>query len=216
MTHAGKHLPLAGVWIASACVAAYFGVPLLAHAVPGLRGTGLSFAYALSLPIVMLILLAVGVWGGVGSLRAKRRGHPLKPGHRASLLVAGVAIASFTLALGLARALPRQLPTGSYLRSFDPAIWQDPRSADHVPGDITPRQKMLADIASSVLPGRGRAELENVLGPSLETPYFKSTGRDLIYMLGPQRDSYFTMDSEWLLIWLDKNGRFERYAIATD
>jgi len=75
---------------------------------------------------------------------------------------------------------------------------------------------MLADIASSVLPGRGRAELENVLGPSLETPYFKSTGRDLIYMLGPQRDSYFTMDSEWLLIWLDKNGRFERYAIATD
>src|SRR5882762_3914729 len=28
------------------------------------------------------------------------------------------------------------------------------------------------------------------------------TGRDLIYELGPQRDSYFTIDSEWLLIWL--------------
>jgi len=28
------------------------------------------------------------------------------------------------------------------------------------------------------------------------------TGRDLIYVLGPQRDSYFTIDSEWLLIWL--------------
>jgi len=42
------------------------------------------------------------------------------------------------------------------------------------------------------------------------------TGRDLIYVLGPQRDSYFTIDSEWLLIWLDKKGRFARYTIAND
>jgi hypothetical protein len=193
-----------------------FRSPLLAHALPGLRGTRFSFAYALSLPIVMLILLAVGVWGGIGLLRARRRGILSKPRHRAGLLVAGVAIVSFTLALGVARALPRQLPTGSHLRSFDPAIWQDSRSADHVPGDITPREKMLADVVRSVMPGRNRAELENVLGPSLETPYFKSTGRDLIYMLRPQSDSYFTIDSEWLLIWLGPNRRFERYAIVAD
>jgi len=75
---------------------------------------------------------------------------------------------------------------------------------------------MLADVVKSVLPGRTRVELEEILGASLETPYFKSSGRDLIYVLGPQRDSYFTIDSEWLLIWLDKDGRFERYTIAND
>lgn len=217
MTHEERHLrPRSGVWIASTCVAAYFGLSLVPHALPGLGGTGLSFAYVLSLPIVVLLLLAVGVWGGVGLLRAWVRGRPPRPRHRAYLLVGCVALASFTLALGLVRAVPRPLRTGSDLERFDRAVWQDPRSADYVPGDVTPRQKMLADVVKSVLPGRTRVELEQILGPSLETSYFKSSGRDLIYVLGPQRDSYFVIDSEWLLIWLDKDGRFERYAIAND
>ena len=55
-----------------------------------------------------------------------------------------------------------------------------------------------------------------MLGPSLDTPYFQRTGRNLIYVLGPERDSYFVIDSEWLLIWLDSAGRFKRYAIYTD
>jgi len=58
---------------------------------------------------------------------------------------------------------------------------------------------MLVDVVKNILPGRTRAEIEEILGPSLETSYFKSTGRDLIYGLGPQRDSYFSIDSEWLL-----------------
>ena len=57
---------------------------------------------------------------------------------------------------------------------------------------------------------------ESMLGPSLDTPYFQRTGRHLIYVLGPERDSYFVIDSEWLLIWLDSAGRFKRYAIYTD
>src|SRR5437867_2725275 len=44
---------------------------------------------------------AVGVWGGVGLLRAWVRGRPPRPRHRAYLLVGCVALASFTLALGL-------------------------------------------------------------------------------------------------------------------
>lgn len=208
--------PGSGVWIASVFVVAYVGLSLVFRALPGLGGTGLSFAYALSLPIVLPLLLAVGVWGGVCLLRAWVRGRAPRPRHRAYLLVAGVALASFTLAFGLARALPPPLPPGSHLQRFDRAVWQDPRSADYVAGDVTPRQKMLADVVKSVLRGHTRAELEKVLGPSLETSYFKRTGRDLIYVLGPQRDSFFAIDSEWLLIWLDKDGRFERYAIAND
>jgi hypothetical protein len=136
--------------------------------------------------------------------------------HRAYLVIACVGVASFAVVLGIARTLPRPLPTGSHLQSFDRAVWHEPQSAAYVDGDITPRQKMLADVVKSILPGRTQAELEDILGPSLDTAYFKSTGRDLIYILGPQRDSYFTIDSEWLLIWLDKGGRFERYAITND
>ena len=107
------------------------------------------------------------------------------------------------------------MPTGSYLSAFDLSAWLDPKSADYVQGDVTPRQKMLAAVVAK-LPGSSRADLERTLGPSLETPYFMSTGRDLIYILGPERDSLFGIDSEWLLIWLDNKGMFERYEIAND
>jgi len=107
------------------------------------------------------------------------------------------------------------LPTGSYDKQFDREAWLDPESANYAAGDITPRQKMLADVVKR-LPGQTHAELENMLGPTLDTPYFKSTGRDLIYVTGPERDSLFGIDSEWLLIWVDENGIYKRHAIVTD
>ena len=55
-----------------------------------------------------------------------------------------------------------------------------------------------------------------MLGRSVDTSYFQSTGRDLINALEPQRDSYYAIDSEWLLIWLDDSGYFDRYDIYTD
>ena len=101
------------------------------------------------------------------------------------------------------------------MSEFDQSAWLDPKSADYVQNDITPRQKMLAAVVAK-LPGSSRAQLEQTLGPSLETSYFMSTGRDLIYALGPERDSLFGIDSEWLLIWLDEKGTFQRYEIAND
>ena len=53
------------------------------------------------------------------------------------------------------------------------------------------------------------------LGPLLDTPYFRSTGRDMIYMNGPEREA-FALDSAWLLIWIDESGRFARFRIAID
>ena len=75
---------------------------------------------------------------------------------------------------------------------------------------------MLGDVVAHVLPGRTQAEIEEMLGPSLTTSYFESTSRDLIYVLGAERDSFFPVDSEWLLVWLDEAGRFQRYAVYTD
>jgi hypothetical protein len=89
-------------------------------------------------------------------------------------------------------------------------------SPPYVAGDITPRQKMLRDVVENLLPGKTRREIEALLGPSSATWYFEDTGRDLIYMTGPERDTPFSIDSEWLLIWLDQNDRFERFAVHRD
>jgi hypothetical protein len=122
----------------------------------------------------------------------------------------------FGAVLGLVWMVRGALPTGSHLLDFDPVVWQDPGSSTFVQGDITPRQKMLGSVVGRLSPALDRARLEAMLGPSLDTPYFAETGRDLIYILGPERDSFFGIDSEWLLIWLDRADRFERYAIYTD
>jgi hypothetical protein len=203
-------------WVVAIGVVAYFTLLLVTHAFPPVGGTAAFFLYVLSVPVVLMLLLAVGMWGGVGLLSARLRAKPLKPRHRAYVLIACVGLGSFPVIFGLARTLPRSLPTGSHQQRFDRTVWHDPGSADFRPDDITPRQKMLADVTTTILPGRTRAELEVLLGPSLDTGYFKSTGRDLIYVLGPQRDSWFAIDSEWLLVWLDKDGRFQRYAVVND
>jgi hypothetical protein len=204
------------IWATCAAVVVYFALSLIP---PGSRTSNWTlfyFAYPLSLPIALIILFSLGACGGIGLLRSWMRHPPRTPRHQAYLVIACVGVASFVIVLGIARTLPRPLPTGSHIQSFDRAAWHAPHSAAYVDGDITPRQKMLSDVVKSILPGRTRTELEDILGSSLDTAYFKSTGRDLIYILGPQRDAYFTIDSEWLLIWLDKGGRFERYAIMND
>jgi hypothetical protein len=75
---------------------------------------------------------------------------------------------------------------------------------------------MLRDVITRTLPGKARSEIEELLGPSLVTGYFTASNRDLIYFLGPEREGYFRIDSEWLLIWLDTQGHFHHYEIATD
>ncbi|MDD2990459.1 MAG: hypothetical protein PHI64_16080 [Zoogloea sp.] len=74
----------------------------------------------------------------------------------------------------------------------------------------------MTSLAFRISLNKSRDEIESMLGPSMDTPYFQSTGRDLIYATGPQRDSVFGLDSEWLLIWLDEQGAYKRHAIVTD
>jgi hypothetical protein len=167
---------------------------------------------------VAALALALGltalVSGSVLVLRVVRR-QP-SPVHRRVFIGSGLSLLGVATIAVLARFIPAGLPVGSRLARFDPIAWRQATSTEFVAGDITIRQKMLGDVVDNFLPGRSRADIESILGPSLDTPYFRGTGRDLIYVLGPERQSYFAIDSEWLLIWLDSAGRFEKYAIYTD
>jgi len=143
------------------------------------------------------------------NVQKDRRSHP------ACLLIAVGALVVCCGVLVVVRYLPRGLPSGSDIQQFDDAAWVQEENTQPSDG-ISERQKMLSDLVKNVLPGRTREEIQSMLGPSLDTPYFQSTGRDLIYVLGPERDNYFAIDSEWLLLWLDEEGIFERYQVVVD
>ncbi len=114
------------------------------------------------------------------------------------------------------------MPSGSDLREFDSAVWIDEESIlsikrpDGGKKRISEREMMLSDLVNNVLPGKNRSQIEALLGPSLDTPYFREMDKDLIYRIGPQRSGPFQLDSEWLLIWLDDRGEYERFRIVND
>jgi hypothetical protein len=132
----------------------------------------------------------------------------------ALLLVAGLVLSAGSI------LLKRGLPYGSFLRPFDRTAWCDPQSADWVDGDLTPRQKMLGAVVRTVLPPGGiaatREAIVSHLGPPEKDDLFAPTRRGLSYRLGPQHDSMFAIDDDWLLIWLDESGRFLQWEIRAD
>jgi hypothetical protein len=192
----------------------YFGVLLVPHWWPAFGASPYYIVYLLTLPLTLVGLIILATSGAVGALAARRRGTQVGVRHRTLLLCASVGLVMFAATIGLERRLGGTLPRGSFVLEFSTPAWQDPAAAAIVPGDITPRQKMLGSVVARLTPALDRPAIEALLGRSLDTPHFKSTGRDLIYVLGPERG--LGVDSQWLLIWLDASGHFARYQVVTD
>lgn len=202
-------------WISFMGFGLYFGLLLVPKAFPGMSATAIVVLLQFSALVVMPSLLILAIWCIGAFAVAKFRRLPIdgKLLSAGRVALAGISMLATFLALGA--ILPNALPSGSYDEPFNRDVWLDPAAKPSIPGGATSRQRMLADVIAQ-LPHKSRSELEAMLGPSMDTPYFKSTGRDLIYVTGPQRDSLFAMDSEWLLIWLDEDGIYQRHAIVTD
>lgn len=174
-----------------------------------------KFLFFLSVPVIVLIIILFGLISLTRFVNAKRKNQ-----HPSKISIVGVfLLSSFIILTPLTflvhRYMPRALPTGSDLMPFDSATWKSEASMDWNDG-VSVREQMLKDVVEKILPGKSRQEIESALGPSLETNYFSSLDKDLVYYLGPERDGLFNIDSEWLLIWIDENGKFERYVIAND
>ena len=125
----------------------------------------------------------------------------------------GVLVLVVLMQLGCGK---RELPAGSDKRPFSSAEWKTEHSSDWRESGVSVREEMLHDLVTRILPGKTRAEIGDLLGSSLVTPYFRSINKDLIYYLGPERGSAANIDSEWLLIWLYSAGRYRHYRIAID
>ena len=94
-------------------------------------------------------------------------------------------------------------------RAFDAALWQDPSQVDN-----GIRIRMVDDLLTRhQLQGMTHEKIVELLGNPEDTPYFRDW--DLVYWLGPER-SFFSIDSEWLVIRLDPQGRVAEYRVVTD
>lgn len=195
-------------------LAVFFSFLVLPRVAPVVDTTAGYFFCFLTVLLVVGILAALALASAIAVAVSRNGRHP-------RAFAAGVRGLRVTLSglflFGAARVVlfvtPQALPSSSYIEHFDRSRWTAPGAADYVRNDVTPRQKMLGDVVERILPGATREQIEAQLGPSLDTPYFRSNGRDLIYVLGPER-GFFGLDSEWLLIWLESDGRFRRYELA--
>jgi hypothetical protein len=94
-------------------------------------------------------------------------------------------------------------------RAFDTSVWQDEASI------AKGARLAMADrlLANGLLIGMSRAEVVGQLGEPPPTAYFSDW--DLVYWLGPER-GYMGIDSEWLVLRLDSDGRVAEQRIVTD
>ncbi len=78
-----------------------------------------------------------------------------------------------------------------------------------------PRLRM-ADglIESGVLMGKTRAQIDAMLGPQTDTPYFRPR-YDFVYWLGAER-GYMSIDSEWLVLRIGATGGVAEARIVRD
>lgn len=123
-----------------------------------------------------------------------------------------VAFATMTLVIGTAVCIFIVLPMWNErpLR-FEPGLW---KSAPRLDSPESVRLRMVDSLlSSSLLSGRTRSEVESLIGPPDTTTYFREF--DMVYQLGPER-SFFSIDSEWLVIRLDASGRVSTAQLVTD
>jgi len=161
-----------------------------------------SKAYALSIWVFSALIVIFGFYSFVAWIVAKRRNKTLN-----SAVVIGPTISLTILILFLcAPYLPKFLPSGSHLQPFDSDLWIADDSI-LVRDGITNRQKMLGDVIDNVLPGKSRNEIISLLGLSSDD----SNQPTLVYYLGPARRDFMGVQAEWLKVYLDPSGHFEKY-----
>ena len=134
---------------ALAALSIYFGLALVPEWWPGFGRTVVFFMYVLTVPAVLLGLLALFLWGSIGATRAMHRGSSISRRHRTLVVLSLVGFLMFGTAVGLVWVIQGALPSGSRLLEFDSGIWQDPRSSEFVQGVTSPLAKRCWAVLST-------------------------------------------------------------------
>jgi hypothetical protein len=192
-----------------AALALYFGFRLAPDAWTSLYRHPAYLAYLWSIPVVLLAL----AWFGARNLARFRGGDGPRARSLGWALGAAGGIAIFVASLFFGQWLTDGLPLGAHAEPFRAEGWRDVGSKRAV-RDLTPRQKMVGDLARRVLPGMTRAEIVALLGNGDDAMLGGSDGQ-LVFHLGQQRGP-FEPDEEWLVVELDAADRFLEARILGD
>jgi len=200
-------------YVLVALTVAFAGLQFLPHFMTTLVGSWLDLCYwAVGLVLLFITITSAGLTLFVGGLSSESD----------IQRVCWSWFLTLTMMIGITAVMSlenftfhRGLPTGSFARRFDQSVWMRDESSHGAGGDITNRQKMLGDVIRSVVVNGTKESITECLG-SPDSGVFSSLNPGLLYITGPQRDSFFAIDSEWLLIWFDENGRTLRYEIRSD
>lgn len=94
-------------------------------------------------------------------------------------------------------------------RGFSAAVWPDEKQVQN-----GVRLEMADQIVEGkMLSGKTRAQVVEMLGEPPPIGYFRTW--DMVYYLGDER-GYMSIDSEWLVVRLDKEGNVSEYRIVRD
>lgn len=95
------------------------------------------------------------------------------------------------------------------LRWFNATDWREAAASN----DGTRISMVNALMWSGRLDGASRSSVLDQLGPPHDGPYFRD--RDLVYYLGDER-GLMGIDSEWLVIDFDRDGKVASHAVVSD
>lgn len=193
----------------------YFLLQLAWAAMPGMLPALLEFALELSLPLVVLLVGWFLLRGVFAFGYARLRHEAVSPAGQRAMRNGLYGLAPALLYALLLPWVTPTLPSGSDLARFDRQAWMDEAATRSVREDITPRQKMLADVIQR-LEGLTRDEVIALLGQPPELRWGKRNPDDLVYPLGPERDTFFGLDMESLRIHFDGQGIHAGHELITD
>ena len=95
---------------------------------------------------------------------------------------------------------------------FDSTIWKNSPAEFSLE---SMRLRMVDDFLDEYdVAGMSRDQIVELLGEPDDTGYFKSY--EMVYMLGQETESYFAIDSQWLLFDINESGQVVSYDIGTD
>ena len=163
-----------------------------------------STAYSYSLILFSALIISSTLYSLIAWGLAKKRNKISNPA-----IAIGPTI-SLTILIGFLSApyMPSFLTSGSHLEPFNSELWiADDSTLLHE--GINDRQKMLGDVVKNILPGKSRNEIIRLLGLSSDD----SNQPALRFYLGPARGDFSGITVEWLKVYLDTSGYFEKYEV---
>jgi hypothetical protein len=98
-------------------------------------------------------------------------------------------------------------------QKFNAELWRNHKTVEH--NYKWPLRLTMVDnlIASGKLKSLSKKQVRDMLGSPKDHGYFKEY--DLVYWLGPER-GFLRIDSEWLAISFDKDGKVNEYLLVRD